>query len=305
MRGHHPGQVGICARTAADRPSVRRLDHRQRQVAVGPRAAVPGRVLADRLHAGGQQPRRHRRGPGAATASGSAAKARSPITSCAPGRRTSSTGAQTTSNPAPAHSAPISAPGEPGRAQPGRRVARRTRADGGGRRMRRASAAAAAGRRGRPPGRPSAPPRPAAPRAARRSAPPAAPGRRCCGANRITPAGGCARSSAASRPGERTPAMPTTAARGHDGSDGHCGIRRKSGRGHAARLARPPPGAGAGAVSGRGQHALRTRQPAFDVDAVGVQRAARDHREQGNRSCRALPRTRFRSRCRRPRAVPR
>ncbi len=59
VRRHHPGQVGVQGERQHIGVEVVGLDARQREMAVHPGAAMAGRVLADRLDAGGQQPRGH------------------------------------------------------------------------------------------------------------------------------------------------------------------------------------------------------------------------------------------------------
>ncbi len=57
VRRHGPGQVGVQGERQQIGIQVVRLDPRQRQMAVDARAAMAGRVLPDRLNAGGEQPR--------------------------------------------------------------------------------------------------------------------------------------------------------------------------------------------------------------------------------------------------------
>ena len=109
-------------------------DARQRVMAVHQRPPVTRRVLGDRQHARRQQASATRR-PSAATAAGSAPKARSPMTSLAPGTRRSSTGAQASVMPDAAQSSPISAPVSQAARRPAA-VGVVQRADGGGGRVR-------------------------------------------------------------------------------------------------------------------------------------------------------------------------
>ena len=183
VRRHGPGQVGVQGERQQIGIQIVGLDARQRQMAVHPRAAMPGRMLADRLHARRRAAPRRSAVPAARPRAGSSASARSPITAWAPGTARSSTGAATTSKPAAAQSRPISAPVSQAARRPAQR---RPPADA------RASAAAAGARPGRPPDPPSAPRRPAGRGAGRRSARQAAPGDWMLRANRMTPHGGCA-----------------------------------------------------------------------------------------------------------------
>ena len=56
VRRHHPGQIGVARERQQVGVEMVRLDGRQRQMAVDAGAAMARRVLADRLHAGGEQP---------------------------------------------------------------------------------------------------------------------------------------------------------------------------------------------------------------------------------------------------------
>ena len=60
VRRHGPGQVGIQGKRQQIGLESVRLHERQREMAVHPGAAVARRMLAHRLHAGGQQPGRER-----------------------------------------------------------------------------------------------------------------------------------------------------------------------------------------------------------------------------------------------------
>ena len=210
VRRHGPGEVGVQGKRQQIGVQVVRLDPRQREVAVHPGAAMARRVLADRLDAGGEQAGRQRPRRAAPPTTGSSASARSPMTACAPGWR--------------------------GRA-PVRRRRRSRRRHNRGRSARRSARRHAGRRRGA-----------GEQRAERRRGGMRAPVRRPqagdaaallvhhqhglrrqgsaqCGdqrrqlprasilrANRITPAGGCARNSAASSADSVGPAMPTMAA---------------------------------------------------------------------------------------------
>ena len=149
--------------------------------------------------------------PSAPTATGSGLKARSPITTWAPGRPRSSTGAVTMSNPAAAQSNPIRAPVSHAARKPAASSVAYSR-----------PIAAAAGWARQSGGRSRATRPPSwstistasAGRQSRSSATSAASWSRprMLRANRITPAGAAARSSAASAASRAAPAMPTMAA---------------------------------------------------------------------------------------------
>jgi hypothetical protein len=100
VRGHRHRGVGQRAERGdiGFQFGLARRNRRQRLVAVGVGAAVAGHVLDDPATPAAASPSRIAR-PSAATRSGSLPSARSPITSWAPGWRTSSSGRQSTVMP--------------------------------------------------------------------------------------------------------------------------------------------------------------------------------------------------------------
>ena len=191
----------MCAVMAQGRSALQANGSRSASQVVGARRAAArggcppgrGRGRARACRPAGRRrraARRRRRGRGGRRRPGRAAKARSPITSLAPGMREVE---HRRGDHVEAGGGAVEADqraGQPGRAQAGCRVggeaARRARRPADGR----ASAAGAGGRRGRPPGPPSARPRGGRTRRSAAVSAAAAAGRWMLRANRMTPAGG-------------------------------------------------------------------------------------------------------------------